>query len=171
MTLAVLGLGGNLGDPRTQIAAAIRSLAQYPAIQVRAVSALYETPPWGKTDQPSFLNAAMLVMTELSAQALLDTILRVEQQLGRQREERWGPRTVDIDILLFGEESIDEPGLHVPHPRLHERAFALAPLADVMPEARFGGRSAAEWLADADMAGIRRVAEPGWEAEPALNRI
>ena len=171
MTLAVLGLGGNVGNPRKQMAAAIQSLQGSAAIQVRAVSALYETPPWGKTDQPPFLNAAILVRTEHSAKALLDTILAVEQQLGRQREERWGPRTVDIDILVFGQEIIDEPGLHVPHPRLHERAFALAPLADVMPEARFGGRSAAEWLADANTAGIRKVAEPGWEAETALNRI
>ena len=171
MTLAVLGLGGNLGDPRGQMAAAIHALAADPAIRVRSASALYETPPWGKTDQPPFLNAAMLVETELRPRALLEAILQVEHQLGRQREERWGPRTLDIDILVFGNEAIDEPGLHIPHRRLHERAFALKPLADVMPEAQFGGRSAAEWLAQADTAGIRRIAEPGWETAPAVSRV
>jgi 2-amino-4-hydroxy-6-hydroxymethyldihydropteridine diphosphokinase len=166
MTSAVLGLGGNIGDPRSRMAAAIGALAAKPAIEVRAVSALYETPPWGKTDQPSFLNAAILIETELAAHALLQTILQAEQQLGRQRGERWGPRTVDIDILLFGAEAIDEPGLHIPHPRLHERAFALAPLADVMPQARFGGRSATEWLARLDVTGIKRIEEPGWQNAP-----
>jgi 2-amino-4-hydroxy-6-hydroxymethyldihydropteridine diphosphokinase len=164
MTPAALGLGGNIGDPRGQMAAAIRSLAANPAIEIRAVSALYKTPPWGKTDQPPFLNAAVLIETQLQPRALLAEMLAVEQQLGRQREERWGPRSLDIDILLFGFETIAEPGLHIPHPRLHERAFALAPLADVVPEARFGGRSAAEWLAGVDRTGIERLAEPGWQA-------
>lgn len=163
MTTAVLGLGGNIGDPRSRMAAAIGRLADNPAIRVEAVSALYKTPPWGKTDQPAFLNAAIRIETGLTPRALLETILDVERRLGRDRGERWGPRTVDIDILLYGAQAIDEPGLHVPHPRLHERAFALAPLADVMAEASFGGLSAAEWLARADKAGIARVAEPGWE--------
>ena len=163
MTTAILGLGGNIGDPRAQMAAAIASLTIGPSIQLEAVSALYRTPPWGKTDQPAFLNAAIRVKTELAARALLDTILAVEHQLGRDRGERWGPRSVDIDILLYGATALDEPGLHIPHPRLHERAFALAPLVDVMPDAEFGGRRAADWLAEADTTGMERLAGPGWE--------
>jgi 2-amino-4-hydroxy-6-hydroxymethyldihydropteridine diphosphokinase len=161
----VLGLGANLGDRRRTLAAALRRLAEQPGIRVAAVSALYETPPWGKTDQPAFLNAAARIETSLSPRALLDLALEVERSLGRERGERWGPRTLDIDILLFGEEGIDEPGLHVPHPRLHERAFALAPLVDVMPEAEIARRPAAEWLALADSAGMARLAGPGWQRD------
>jgi 2-amino-4-hydroxy-6-hydroxymethyldihydropteridine diphosphokinase len=162
LTVAVLGLGGNIGDTRQLLAAAIDRLKGRPGIGVDAVSALYRTPPWGKTDQPPFLNAAARIETSLSARGLLEAVLSVERQLGRERSERWGPRTVDIDILLFGDEAIDEPGLHVPHPRLTERAFALAPLVDVMPDARLSGRRAADWLNEADRAGMERVAEPGW---------
>lgn len=162
MTVAVLGLGGNIGDTRQFLAAAIDRLAGPPGIRVEAVSALYRTPPWGKTDQPPFLNAAARIETSLSARGLLDAVLSLERQLGRERSERWGPRTVDIDILLFGDEAVDEPGLHIPHPRLTERAFALAPLVDVMPEAQLSGRPAADWLSEADRAGMERVAEPGW---------
>ena len=162
MTVAVIGLGGNIGDTRRLMSAALDRLAARPGIRVEAVSALYETPPWGKTDQPPFLNAAARIVTDLSARALLETILEVERELGRERGERWGPRTVDVDILLFGAEGIDEPGLHVPHPRLAERAFALQPLVDVMPDAAFGGRRAADWLAEADRAGLVRLAGPEW---------
>lgn len=162
MSAAVLGLGGNVGDVRALMAAAIDRLSQHPDIVVEAVSALYHTPPWGKTDQPPFLNAAVRVDTRLSPRALLDAVLQVERSLGRERGERWGPRTIDIDILLFGDVAVHEPGLHVPHPRLTERAFALAPLVDVMPKAEIAGRPAAEWLERSDRAGMRRLAEPGW---------
>ena len=163
MTVAVLGLGGNIGETRKLLAAAVDRLAQQPGIRVEAVSALYHTLPWGKTDQPPFLNAAARIDTSLSARGLLATVLSVERQLGRERGERWGPRTVDIDILLFGDQAIDEPGLHIPHPRLTERAFALAPLVDVMPNAELSGRPAADWLNAADRAGVVRLAEPGWQ--------
>lgn len=164
MTVAALGLGANIGDRVGQLRAAIAKLPR-PGLRVAAVSALYETPPWGKTDQPAFLNAAVRIETALSARALLDCVLGVERQLGRNRDEKWGPRTIDIDILLFGAETISEAGLQVPHPHLQARAFALTPLADVMPETRFAGRSVAEWLARAETAGIDRVAEPGWETD------
>jgi 2-amino-4-hydroxy-6-hydroxymethyldihydropteridine diphosphokinase len=164
LTVAVLGLGGNLGDTRRLMAAAVDRLAARPGIRVEAVSSLYETPPWGKTDQPAFLNAAARIDTGLSPRDLLATILDVERELGRERGERWGPRSVDIDILLFGMEAIDEPGLHVPHPRLAERAFALQPLVDVMPDAAFAGRRAAAWLEAADRAGMKRLAGPEWGA-------
>lgn len=162
MTIAVLGLGGNIGDARKTMAAALALLAENSAVDVRAVSPLYETPPWGKTDQPPFLNAAALAETTLSARGLLNTILGVERKLGRERTERWGPRIVDIDILLFGDEAIDEPRLQVPHPHLHERAFALKPLVDVMPNAQLRGRRADAWLAEADQAGMREIAAAGW---------
>jgi 2-amino-4-hydroxy-6-hydroxymethyldihydropteridine diphosphokinase len=162
VTVAVIGLGGNIGDTRTLMGMAIDRLALRPAIRVEAVSALYETPPWGKTDQPAFLNAAVRIDTALTPRALLETILDVERELGRERGERWGPRTVDLDILLFGAEAIKEPGLHVPHPRLPERAFALQPLIDVLPDAMVAGRPAAAWLADSDRAGMSKRAGADW---------
>jgi 2-amino-4-hydroxy-6-hydroxymethyldihydropteridine diphosphokinase len=162
LTVAVLGLGGNIGDPRKAMAAAIEALSADADIDVTGVSALYRTAPWAKTDQPDFLNAAVRVETPLTARRLLEAILTVERRLGRERGERWGPRSIDIDILLFGTGMIDEPGLHVPHPRLSERAFALAPLVDVLPDAAFAGRTAAEWLSLSDRTGMSRIAEPGW---------
>ncbi len=162
MTSAVLGLGGNIGDSRKLIAAAIDRLAAHHGIEVEAVSALYLTPPWGKIDQPAFLNAAVRIETTLAPRALLQAALDVERKLGRERTERWGPRRIDIDILLFGTVEIDEPGLHVPHPRLTERAFALAPLVDVMPDSEFAGRPARDWLKLSDTTGMQRLAEPGW---------
>lgn len=162
MTVAALGFGGNVGDTRKLIAAALDAVARHPGIAVEAVAALYETPPWGKTDQPAFLNTAARIETTLGPQALLAAILDVERQLGRERNERWGPRTVDIDILLYGDAVVEEPGLTIPHARLGERAFALGPLVDVLPDAVFAGRRAADWLAEADTAGMVRLAEPGW---------
>jgi 2-amino-4-hydroxy-6-hydroxymethyldihydropteridine diphosphokinase len=159
---AVLGLGGNLGDRRGFVERALRALDERPGIRVTAVSALYETEPWGKTDQPRFLNAAARVATTLSPRALLDAAIAVERSLGRERGERWGPRLIDIDILLYGDRAIDEPGLTLPHPRLTERPFALAPLAEIMPAARIGGRTAADWLADAGRAGLTMIEPPGW---------
>ena len=162
MTIAVLGLGGNIGDTRRLMAAAIERLAENPAIDLQAVSALYRTPPWGKTDQPPFLNAAARIDTELSPRALLNAILDIERDLGRERIERWGPRTIDIDILLYGSAEIDEPWLHIPHPRMTERAFALMPLIDVMPDAVVEGRTAKEWLALLGSVGITKIAEADW---------
>jgi 2-amino-4-hydroxy-6-hydroxymethyldihydropteridine diphosphokinase len=161
---AALGLGGNLGDRRGFIEQALTRLARRPGIRIAAVSALYETEPWGRTDQPRFLNAAARVETDLPAAALLEACIAVERSLGRERGERWGPRTIDIDVLLYGEERIDAPGLTVPHPRLTERPFVLAPLADVMPDARIGGRRAAEWLAETGRAGLTEVEPAGWFA-------
>jgi 2-amino-4-hydroxy-6-hydroxymethyldihydropteridine diphosphokinase len=166
MTRAALGLGGNIGDSRKFIADAIDHLATDRGISVEAVSALYLTPPWGKTDQPPFLNAAALIDTSLTPRALLDTILGIERAFGRERIERWGPRSIDIDILLFGDIEIEEPGLHIPHPQLTKRAFALAPLRDVMPDAVIAGRSVEHWLRQSDQQGIKRIAEIGWHVPP-----
>jgi 2-amino-4-hydroxy-6-hydroxymethyldihydropteridine diphosphokinase len=135
MTRAYVGLGANLGDREGTIRAAVAALPG-----VVAVSSLRETDPVGKTDQPRFLNGVAALDTELSARELLDTLLTVERKLGRERRERWGPRTIDLDLLLYGDETVDEPGLTVPHPRLHERRFVLEPLAELDPELFVPGR-------------------------------
>ena len=111
-----------------------------PGVDVLAVSELRETEPVGVVDQPPFLNGAVALDTSLSARELLDLLLDVERELGRVRNERWGPRLVDLDLLLYGAETIDEPGLRVPHPRLHERRFALEPLAELDPDLVIPGR-------------------------------
>ena len=135
MTRAYVGLGSNLGDREETIRAALAALPG-----VVAVSELRETDPVGVVDQPAFLNGAAALETRLSPRELLDTLLAVEQQLGRERRERWGPRTIDLDLLLYGVETVSEPGLTVPHPRLHERRFALEPLVELDPELAIPGR-------------------------------
>ena len=138
MTRAYVGLGANLGEREGTIRAALAALPG-----VVAVSTLRETEPVGVVDQPPFLNGAAALETELAPRELLDVLLAVERDLGRERREpemRWGPRTIDLDLLLYGDETIDEPGLTVPHPRLHERRFALEPLLDLDPELSITGR-------------------------------
>ena len=142
---AALGFGGNLGDPVAAFATALRALDAHPEVAVLKLSSVWRTAPWGKLDQPEFLNRAALVETSLSARALLALVLDLERQAGRERRERWGPRTLDIDILSYGDEAIDEPGLQLPHPRLAERAFVLAPLAEIAPGMVVGGRTVTEW--------------------------
>ena len=128
MTLAYVGLGSNLGDR----AALIRRAAEL--IGATRVSTVIETEPWGLVDQPPFLNAVAEIETTLSARQLLDHLLDVERRLGRERiGPRWGPRTIDLDLLLYGDEVIEEPGLVVPHPHLRERRFVLEPLAELVP--------------------------------------
>ena len=141
---AALGLGGNLGDPVAAFATVLRKLETHEAVSLVRPSSVYRTAPWGKLDQPEFLNMAVLVETGLSARALLDLCLTLEREGGRERRERWGPRTLDIDILTYGGQTIDEPGLQVPHPRIAERAFVLAPLAEITPGLVIGGLSVAD---------------------------
>ena len=141
MTRAYVGVGANLGDREATIRAALAALPG-----VVAMSELRETEPVGVVDQPEFLNGAVALETELSARELLETLLGIERELGRERRERWGPRTIDLDLLLYGGETIDEPGLTVPHPRLHERRFALEPLLDLDPELSIPGRGRVEDL-------------------------
>ncbi len=152
-----LSLGGNLGDPRKSMASALRLLADNASVDVVAVSSLYRTPPWGKLDQPDFLNAAAELSTSLSPHDLLDLCLGTEKKLKRVREERWGPRLIDIDILVFGDRVIQETGLEVPHPRMLERAFVLAPLDEIAPNLSVDGKSVSERLATVDTAGIERL--------------
>jgi len=152
-----LSLGGNLGDPAKSMGAALRMLDADADTRVTGVSSLYRTPPWGKLDQPDFLNAAAAVSTGLAPRALLDLCLDAERKLKRVREERWGPRLIDIDILVFGDRVIHETGLEVPHPRMLERAFVLAPLAEIAPGLVVGSRSIADRLVAVDIAGIERL--------------
>ena len=141
MVTAFVGIGSNLGEPERQIAAALEQLAAEEGIELVAVSTLEETEPVGYLDQPNFLNGAARIETELPARELLERLLAIESRLGRVRGEglRFGPRTIDLDLLVYGQERIDEPGLAVPHPRLAERRFALEPLAELAPELEIPG--------------------------------
>ncbi len=139
---AYVGLGANLGDREDTIRRAVALVDGLARVTVVGVSSLRETEPWGPVEQPRYLNGAVAVETDLPPRELLDALLDVERGLGRARddEERWGPRTIDLDLLLYGDLVLDEPGLDVPHPRLHERRFALEPLAELAPDALVPGR-------------------------------
>ena len=139
------------------MAAARKMLEADPQTDVVGVSSLYRTPPWGKTDQPDFLNAAAEVLTSHSPRELLDLCLDAERRLKRVRQERWGPRLIDIDILVFGDRVVHESGLEIPHPRMLERAFVLAPLAEIAPDFMAGGEPLSAHLAKVDTAGIERL--------------
>jgi len=147
MTRAYVGLGANLGDRERSLRAAVDALAALDGIEVVAVSKLRETEPVGVGEQPGFLNGVVALETTLSAREFLDRLLAVEQRFGRVRVPgEHSPRTLDLDLLLYGDERIDEPGLTVPHPRLHERRFVLEPLAELAPEAVVPGRGGVESL-------------------------
>ncbi len=121
---------------------------------VLAVSRLYRTPPWGKTDQSWFFNACALIETKLAPEALLDVCLGIEREMKRERIERWGPRTIDIDVLTYGAVLQSTPKLHLPHPRMTQRGFVLMPLADIAADLVVEGKTVREWLREADSAGI-----------------
>lgn len=146
---AYVGLGSNLGDREATLARAVELLEEAEGISVVGISTLHETEPWGPVEQPAYLNGVVAVETVLRPRELLDALLDVEHLLGRIRRERWGPRTIDLDLLLYGDEIVDEPGLTVPHPRLHERRFALEPLADLAPDAVIPGHGAVRELLEA----------------------
>lgn len=151
---ATLGLGGNIGDPVAAMALALRRLDARDDCRVIAVSRLYRTPPWGKTDQADFCNACAAIETRLSPLKLLETCLDIERDMKRVRSERWGPRTIDIDVLTYDGLEIDEQTLTVPHPRMTERAFVLMPLADIAGDLKVKGRAVADWLALSSAEGI-----------------
>jgi len=155
--VAYLSLGGNIGDPAAAMAAALRMLDEDPGTRVLAVSSLYRTPPWGKLDQPEFRNAAAVLGTRHSPRGLLELCLDVERRLKRERKERWGPRLVDLDILLFADRQIAEAGLEIPHPRMLERAFVLVPLAEIAPGLMLAGLSAGRRRDALDRTGIEPV--------------
>jgi 2-amino-4-hydroxy-6-hydroxymethyldihydropteridine diphosphokinase len=147
LTRVYVGLGANLGDRERTVRSAVDALAGEPGIEVLAVSTLRETEPVGVGEQPRYLNGVAELETSLEARDLLDRLLVVEQRFGRVRVPgAHGPRTLDLDLLLYGEEAIDEPGLCVPHPRLHERRFVLEPLAELAPGLVVPGRGDVESL-------------------------
>ncbi len=167
--IATLGLGGNLGEPRRAMADALQMLDARRDCSVRAVSRLFRTPPWGKTDQAWFFNACAEIETTLGPEALLDVCLDIERQMKRVRDERWGPRTIDIDVLTYDALSQADARLELPHPRMTARGFVLMPLADFAPAMTVDGRAIEDWLADADVSGIEVADEDRqwWRATAA----
>ena len=158
---AYLGLGGNLGDRRRYLAAALRALASEPGVRVEAVSSVYETQPVGVLEQPVFLNLVAQVTTTLSTRELLACCLRIEAGLGRVRSERWGPRTIDVDVLWFDDQAVNEPDLELPHPRMTTRAFVLVPLAEIAPALELDGVRVDVLAARLDQAGLCRLGPLG----------
>lgn len=158
-TDAFIGLGANLGDAARSLRDAATAIGELPDTRLLAMSPLYRSPAWGGVAQPDFVNAVAQVRTELDARSLLDALLAIEQRAGRQRDaaSHWGPRVLDLDILLFGDQVIDEPGLRVPHPYLHERAFVLVPLHDIAPGLAAPGHGPVAALAERiDRSGLQR---------------
>jgi 2-amino-4-hydroxy-6-hydroxymethyldihydropteridine diphosphokinase len=163
MAEVLLGLGGNLGDPLAATEAALAALSAR-GVRVTARSRPYRTAPWGPVEQPDFVNLCARATTDLSPRAVLEAGLAVEAELGRERRERWGPRTIDVDLLAFDRLALAEPGLTLPHPRLTERAFVLVPLAEIAPDWIVAGRRVSDWAAAVDRAGVVPLAagdEPG----------
>ena len=164
---AALGLGGNLGDPPATMARALHMLDKHPAIDVRAVSPLYRTSPWGKTDQAWFYNCCTLIDTRLDPKPVLEACLSTERTLKQVRRERWGPRLIDIDVLTYDSERLEAEELTIPHPYMLERAFVLVPLAAIAGDLEVSGRSVSEWLALCDVSGVEAASEDGdwWREE------
>lgn len=156
---AYLALGGNVGNSRAILDRAVDLLCDGIEIRLKARSSEYRTPPWGFKYQSPFINLCIAVETELTPRELLARAQGVELQLGRDRahEKRWGPRTADIDIIAYGDLTVDELGLTLPHPRLFERAFVLLPLSEIAPDRVIGGRTVREALDHVDTAGIERL--------------
>jgi len=159
MAEALLALGGNVGDVRTTLEAAVERMCDGATVRLIARSSDYRTPPWGVEDQAPFVNLCLRVATELTPHALLDRALGVERSLGRDRrhERRWGPRPVDIDILAYDDIILDGPRLTLPHPRLFERAFVLVPLAEIVPDRVISGITVRDAAGRVDAAGIERL--------------
>src|SRR5215471_12601680 len=159
MAEALLGFGGNLGDVRATLGRAVTALCDGREVKLVARSSDYRTPPWGVANQPPFTNLAIMVETALTPRALLDRALAVEAMFGRDRtkERRWGPRILDIDIIAFDALEIEESGLTLPHPHLFERAFVLAPLAEIAPHRKIKGITMAQGLARLDQDGIEKL--------------
>jgi len=156
---AYIGLGSNLADPRAQVERALQSLARLPQTRLLRSSRLYRSAPWGVLDQPEFINAAAALDTALSPHDLMQALLGIEREAGRDRGgERWGPRILDLDLLQYGALRLAEPGLQLPHPHLHERAFVLLPLAEIAPHLDVPGRGPiSALLANIDTTGCHLI--------------
>lgn len=156
--LAYVALGANLADPLAQVRAALEALTRLPESRLLRTSSLYRTTPVGIHHQPDFINAVVAFETILTPQAMLAALFAVEEQFGRRRDFHHAPRTLDLDLLLYDNEVIDTPQLQLPHPRMHLRAFVLAPLLEIAPDCRIPGRgSAAAWLPAVSMQHIERL--------------
>ncbi|MEC9481891.1 MAG: 2-amino-4-hydroxy-6-hydroxymethyldihydropteridine diphosphokinase [Halomonas sp.] len=155
MPCAYVGLGSNLDGPAQRVERALSALDRLPLTRLVAASPLYASRPVGPQDQPDFINAVACISTRLSPLALLDQLQAMEQAHRRRRLRHWGPRTLDLDLLLFGECTIDLPRLKVPHPAMVERAFVLVPLADIAPDLMLDGQPLATWLTSTDRSGLR----------------
>jgi 2-amino-4-hydroxy-6-hydroxymethyldihydropteridine diphosphokinase len=151
---ALVALGSNIGDKAGHVARALELLTGTGDIRLLAASRIFKTPPWGNTDQDWFVNACARVGTSLSPHQLLGRCLAIERAMGRERAEKWGPRIIDLDVLAHGPTRIKDAELTLPHPYITERAFVLAPLADVAPDFIIKGRTVAEWLAEIDRTGV-----------------
>jgi len=155
---AYIGLGSNLDDPRAQLDQAVAALGRIPGCQIQRVSSYYHSLPMGPQDQPDYLNAVAVLLTTLSAEALLDALQLIEQQQGRIRERHWGPRTLDLDLLLYGEQVIDSERLQVPHAGLFQRNFVLYPLQELEPEMVFPcGEKMKEIISGCSKEGLERL--------------
>ncbi len=159
MSDVLLSLGSNIGDRAANLAEAIRRLGAEPGVVIRAISPVYRTVPVGPVTQDDFVNGAVRIETDLAPEALMRRCLAIEAAMGRDREKavRWGPRLIDIDIILFDDMAMDTQPLQLPHPRFHERAFVLVPIADIAPEWIFRGQSLAHLAELIDRAGVERV--------------
>lgn len=156
---AYIGLGANLGERGEAMRAALRQMSELDGIRVERVSAFYETPPWGKTDQPSFLNAAACITFDRTPEELLAAMQCIERELGRVRHEHWGARTIDLDLLHVDGVTSAQEQLTLPHPYLTERAFVLVPLAEIAPTLCVDGRMVSAWREEVDASGIVRAPE------------
>ena len=159
MASAIIALGGNVGDVRATFTAAIPDICALAHAKLVARSSDYKTPPWGDEQQPPFINACIEIETALAPDALLSALQSVERKFGRDRasERRWGPRTLDLDLIAYDDFTLQTDGLSLPHPRLFERAFVLVPLAEITPRRTIGGRNVKAALADIPSAGIERL--------------
>ena len=159
---AFIGLGSNLGDPPAQIRRALQTLAAMPETRFVRRSSLYRNPPAGYLDQPEFVNAVARIETRLEPRDLLEQLLAIERAQGRVHDFPNAPRTLDLDILLYGERTVREPGLTIPHPRMLERAFVLVPLAEIAPDAVVpGGGRIADLLQNVDASGMLKLSDSG----------
>lgn len=157
---ALIGLGSNIGDKAANVRRAIGLLTEQGDIRLLAASRLFRTAPWGVKDQDWFVNACIAVATTLPPRDLLARCLAVEQAMKRVRHERWGPRVIDVDVLVYRDATIDEPGLTLPHPRITQRAFVLVPLSDIAPDLEIAGHPLAHWLARVSPGEVTPIGDP-----------
>ncbi|MEM8541466.1 MAG: 2-amino-4-hydroxy-6-hydroxymethyldihydropteridine diphosphokinase [Pseudomonadota bacterium] len=158
-TSSLIGLGGNVGDVVASMQRAINAIEIRRDCRVVAISRIYRTPPWGITEQDWFYNACAEVETSLEAEALLDLLLTIELAQGRVRDQRWGPRTLDLDIIAYGDAIIETERLSIPHPRMDERAFVVLPLMDICPERVISGKTVSDYAAGMDRGDIKETEE------------